>query len=78
MDIKILRPGCPKCLKLEAMTRETLAALGRTAEVTHVTELSAMMQYPVMSTPALVVDGVVRVQGHLPRTEDLEAWLRAG
>jgi len=78
MDIKILGPGCPKCQKLEAMTRETLAALGRTAEVTHVTELDAMMQYPVMSTPALVVDGVVRVQGHLPRREDLEAWLRAG
>lgn len=78
MDIKILGPGCPKCLKLEAMTRETLAALGRTAEVTHVTELNEMMQYPVMSTPALVVDGVVRVQGHLPRREDLEAWLRAG
>lgn len=76
MDIKILGKGCAKCLKLEQMTRETLAALGRTAEVTHVTDVAAIAQFPVMSTPALVVDGVVKVEGHLPRREDLEAWLR--
>lgn len=75
MEIKILGKGCAKCLKLEAMAKETLRKLGRTAEVTHVTDVEAIMQYPVMSTPALVVDGVVKVEGKLPRREDLEAWL---
>lgn len=77
MDIKILGKGCAKCLKLEEMTKETLAKLGRTASVTHVSDVDAIMAYPVMSTPALVVDGEVKVQGHLPRREDLEGWLRA-
>lgn len=78
MEIKILGPGCPKCLKLEAMTKETLAMLGRSDEVAHIADLDEIMQYAVMFTPALVVDGVVRVQGHLPRRQDLEAWLRTG
>lgn len=77
MDIKILGKGCAKCLKLEAMTRETLATLGRTAEVEHVSDLDAILAFDVMSTPALVVDGVVKVQGHLPRRDDLESWLRS-
>lgn len=77
MRIEILGKGCAKCQKLEAMTKETLSRLGRTAEVVHVTDVAALATYPVMSTPALVVDGVVRVEGHLPRREDLEAWLAA-
>lgn len=75
MDIKILGKGCAKCLKLEAMTKETLATLGRTADVTHVTDVGEIVKYAVMSTPALVVDGVVKVEGRLPRREDLLAWL---
>ncbi|MBL8920662.1 MAG: thioredoxin family protein [Myxococcaceae bacterium] len=75
MDIKILGKGCAKCLKLEEMTKQALAKLGRQADVTHVSDLDAITQYDVMSTPALVIDGVVKVQGHLPRREDLEAWL---
>jgi small redox-active disulfide protein 2 len=77
MHIKILGKGCAKCLKLEEMTRATLAKLGRTAEVEHVTDLAAISAYPVMSTPALVVDEVVKAAGHLPRREELEAWLGA-
>ncbi|MFZ5438894.1 MAG: thioredoxin family protein [Myxococcota bacterium] len=76
MDIRILGKGCAKCLKLEAMTRETLATLGRSDAVTHVTDVEEIATYPVMSTPALVIDGAVKVEGHLPRREDLERWLR--
>lgn len=75
MEIKILGKGCAKCLKLEAMAKETLSRLGRTATVTHVSDPEGILQYPVMSTPALVVDGLVRAEGRLPRPEDLEAWL---
>lgn len=75
MDIKILGKGCSKCMKLESMTKETLASLGRSADVTHVTDIDAILQFDVMSTPALVIDGVVRVQGHLPRRADLESWI---
>lgn len=77
MDIKILGKGCAKCQKLEAMTRDTLTALGRAADVQHVSDIDALLEFDVMSTPALVVDGVVKVQGHLPRREELETWLRA-
>ncbi len=76
MDIKILGPGCMRCKKLEEMTRETLTALGRSAYITHVTDVATFSQYSVMTTPALVVDGVVLVQGRLPRPQELEEWLR--
>jgi small redox-active disulfide protein 2 len=75
MDIKILGKGCAKCLKLESITKETLATLGLEAQVTHVTDPNEIVTYPVMTTPALVIDGVVRCEGHLPRREDLTRWL---
>jgi small redox-active disulfide protein 2 len=77
MLIKILGKGCAKCQKLEEMTRETLTQLGRTAEVQKVTDLEAIMKYPILSTPALVIDEQVKVSGHVPRRADLEAWIRA-
>lgn len=77
MRIEILGKGCAKCLKLEEMTKQTLEKLGRSAEVEKVTDVARIATYPVLSTPALVVDGVVKVSGHLPRREDLEAWLAA-
>lgn len=77
MRIEILGKGCAKCQKLEELTKLTLEKLGRTAEVEKVTDLERITAYSVLSTPALVVDGVVKVSGHLPRREELEAWLAA-
>ena len=76
MLIKILGPGCAKCTRLELLTREVIAELGMDASLTHVTELNAIMAYPIMTTPALVVDEAVKVSGRIPSKDEIRAWLQ--
>ena len=61
MEIKILGTGCPKCHKLEAETRRAMAELGLEGQPEKVTQVAEIMKYGVMITPALVVDGKVKV-----------------
>jgi small redox-active disulfide protein 2 len=76
MDVKILGSGCLKCQRLEAMTRETATELGVSIEVEHVRDMAKIMEYPIVRTPALVVDGDVKVSGRMPSKEELGTWLR--
>jgi len=76
MLIKILGSGCAKCDRLERLTREVVAELGLTARFEHVREMDRIMAYPVMTTPALVVDEVVKVSGRLPSKTELAGWLQ--
>ncbi|MEG0275605.1 MAG: thioredoxin family protein [Coprobacillus sp.] len=57
--IKVLGSGCAKCMTLEENTKLALNELGQMQVVDHVTDFSDIASYGVMSTPALVVDGVV-------------------
>ncbi len=77
MEIKILGTGCPKCKRLEELTRQALGASGLAANVTHVTDIDAILAYPILSTPALVIDEKVVVSGRLPRQEEILGWIRA-
>jgi len=76
MHIKILGSGCARCNRLERLTREAVAELGIDAEFEHVRDMDAIMAYPVMTTPALVVDEEVKVSGRIPGKEELLGWLR--
>ena len=77
MIIKILGPGCVRCQRLEQLTREVLTELGLTAEFDHVTEMNKIMAYPILSTPALVIDEQVKVAGRIPSKEEIADWLKA-
>lgn len=66
MDIKVLGTGCAKCKKLEKNTREAVEQLGVDATIEKVESVKDIMSYGVMSTPALVVDGIVKVKGQVP------------
>ena len=77
MIIKILGPGCVRCQRLEQLTREVLNELGLTAEFDHVTEMNKIMAYPILSTPALVIDEQVKVAGRIPSKEEIADWLKA-
>ncbi len=76
MKIKVLGTGCPKCMKLEAMVKTAVTKLGLDAEITHVTDIDKILSYDVMMTPALVVDGVVKLSGKLPSEATLEKLLQ--
>ena len=72
MDIKVLGPGCSNCARLEANTREALAALGLTASIEKVTDAPSIVGYGIMSTPGLVIDGMVVSSGRLPTVDDIK------
>jgi small redox-active disulfide protein 2 len=75
MKIEVLGTGCPKCMKLEAMVKTAVNKLGLDAEITHVHDIDKILSYDVMMTPALVVDGVVKLSGKLPSEAALEKLL---
>lgn len=75
MLIKILGTGCAKCNRLEQLTREVVAEQGLDATFEHVTNMDEIMAYPIMTTPALVVDEAVKVAGRMPSKEEIAGWL---
>lgn len=76
MNIKILGTGCAKCHRLEQLVREVAAELGITADFEHVTEMPKIMAYPVISTPALVINEQVKVSGRMPGKDEIAGWLK--
>jgi small redox-active disulfide protein 2 len=73
--IQILGTGCAKCQKLAAIADDAAKALGLSYEIEKVTEIDRIMGFGVMFTPALVVDGVVKVAGKVPSLEDTKKLL---
>ena len=76
MLIKILGPGCAKCHRLEQLTREAADELGIAPDFEHVTQIEQIMAYPIMTTPALVIDEVVKSSGRIPSKEEILGWLK--
>ncbi|HZK08458.1 MAG TPA: thioredoxin family protein [Bacteroidales bacterium] len=75
MEIKVLGTGCTKCKSLEQATREAIAKTGVEANVTKVEDILEIMQYGIMSTPALVVDGQIVVKGRVPSVDEISKIL---
>lgn len=75
MEIKVLGTGCAKCKALEKVTREAVEKTGVNATVTKVEDIVEIMQMGVMTTPALVVDGVIVVKGKVPSVSEISKLL---
>jgi small redox-active disulfide protein 2 len=75
MDIKILGTGCPKCKTLEKITRDVVEQNGIDASISKVEDIMEIMNYGVMSTPALVVNGKVEIKGRVPSAEEIKQVL---
>lgn len=75
MEIKILGTGCPKCKTLEKMTREVVENTGIQATITKVEDIMEIMNYGILTTPALVVNGKVEVKGRVPSMDEIKQLL---
>jgi len=69
--IQILGTGCPKCKKLAENDEAAAKSAGVDYEMEKVTDLNAIMAFGVMMTPALAVDGVVKVAGKVPEPVEI-------
>jgi len=75
VKIEILGTGCPKCKKLNELTEEALNELGVSAGIIKVTDINKIIDYGVMMTPALVIDGDVKMAGKIPEKEGIKRWI---
>jgi len=75
--LQILGPGCPKCKKLAENTEAAAKRLGIPYRMEKVTEITKIMSFGVMSTPALAVEGAVKFAGKVPTAEEIQRILAA-
>lgn len=76
MKIEVLGTGCPKCEKTMANAEKAVEELGIDAEVIKVYDLQEITQRGVAMTPALAVDGELKVSGHIPSVEEIKRMLQ--
>ena len=73
--LQILGTGCPKCKMLAELTENTANNLGIEYEIEKVTDINEIMKFGVMMTPALAVDGQVKVVGKMPSSDEIKKML---
>ena len=71
-EIKVLGPGCPKCHEMMKQTEQAVSELGLECSVEKISDIDKILGYGVMMTPALVVNGEVKVTGKVPSVEDIK------
>lgn len=77
ITLKILGSGCPNCKRLEELTRQVVEQHQLKAEIIKVTQYDQIMQYPILATPALVLNEEVLASGRIPSRNEIEEWLLA-
>ena len=77
MEVKILGSGCSKCINLERKVRQLVEENHLSeVQVIKVTDLTEMLNYGIMMTPGLIIDGVVKSIGTVPSDKKLVSWLK--
>ncbi|WP_445475194.1 thioredoxin family protein [Methanococcoides methylutens] len=75
MKIEVLGTGCAKCKKVKELVEKAVEETGVDAEVVKVENIDDILGYGVMVTPAIVVDGEVKIAGKVPELDTIKEWL---
>ncbi len=75
MKLQILGTGCPKCKKLTENAEAAAKALELDCEIEKVTDINEIVKFGVMMTPALAIDGQVKVVGKVPGPDEIQQML---
>jgi len=73
--ITVYGPGCVKCKQTEELVRKVVAETGADATVVKVSDIKEMVTAGIMSTPAVAVDGVIKVSGRVPKADEVKQWI---
>jgi small redox-active disulfide protein 2 len=76
VKIEILGPGCPKCKRTFEVVSKFVQSRGLPHEVVKVESIEAMINYGLLSSPAIVIDGKVEIKGKVPSDKDLEKIIK--
>lgn len=75
MEIKVLGPGCPRCKQTEEIVKQAVAEAGVEADVQKVTDTMEIAAAGVFGTPAVIIDGEVKLVGKVPSKDQVKSWL---
>ena len=75
MNIKVLGTGCSKCMALKKTLKEVLDETGMQADVEDVKDMARILEYPVLTTPGLVINEKVVLYGRVPKKDELKQLL---
>ena len=76
MKIEILGTGCPKCKATEKIVKQVVDELKADVEIVKIEDLQEIVNRGVMMTPAVVVDGEVKIIGHVPSADEIKKLLK--
>ncbi len=75
LKIKILGTGCARCQALEKNTKDAVADLSIDAEIDHIKDINKIMEYPILTTPGLVIDEKLVVSGRVPTKAEITTFI---
>lgn len=75
MEIKVLGPGCCKCKTTYQIIEKVIKENNLDVKLTKIDDIMEMMNYHIMTTPAVVVDEVVKIKGQVPSEKDVKKLL---
>jgi len=75
MKIEVMGPGCPRCKQTKEAVQKAVENRKISAEIEHITDMKTFTERGVMMTPAVFIDGEKKVEGRIPKVEEIEEWL---
>ena len=76
IDIKILGPGCRKCIQVAEIVRQVIEKYNLPAQIEEISSMDKIAEFGVLSTPAVVIGGDVKCAGRIPEPHEILQWLR--
>lgn len=74
-NITVYGPGCAKCKETERRVRQVLEDSGIEANITKAVDFAEIAKAGVLATPAISIDGVIRLSGRVPKEDEIKAWI---
>ena len=75
LTIKVLGPGCQNCNKVEEITKSAVSTMGIETHIEKITDTNEIVEYGVLSTPGLVINGKVVCSGRIPLQAEVTTWI---